>query len=115
MALHEILYGLDISNLPHLCHLYIKYPNQLQGQASRSLCNLISSARGEQRTLTSTETGRIHCAASHLFHVYIVLSVNILVVLRNVESVKTKIDSSKANGQNQPKTWQLLHSPGRPG
>lgn len=57
----------------------------------------------------------MHCTASHLFHVYIVLSVNISIILKNVESVRIKIDSSKASGQNQPKTWQSLHSPGMPG
>lgn len=69
MVLHGILHGPDGSNLPHLCH--IKYPNQKQGQASRSLWNSISSGRGEQRTLTSTEMSRIHCTSPPLFHVYI--------------------------------------------
>lgn len=104
MTLHEIRHGQDRTNLPHFHHLYVKYPKQ---QASRSLCHLISSARGEQRPLPSTDTGRGHCTTSHLLHVCTVLSGDISVILKTIEFVE---DQDKQAGK--PKTWQSLRTPG---
>lgn len=102
MALHGILHGPDGSNLPHSCHM--KYPNQKQRQASRSFWNSISFGRGEQRTLTSTETSRIHCIIPPLFHVYInkhKISANISIISVLICEDQDRI--LKQAGKNNPK------------